>query len=260
VLESLLQVLLAPALVAAATLAGRAWGARTAGVVSAFPAIVGPVLLIEAHTQGAAFAARAAAGTLLGLAALSGFAVAYAHAARRAGWRISLVAGWAVAASVAAVVAASGASPLAGPPVAALSLALAYRALPRGGAFLELRLAPRWDLPLRLAVTSVLVLALVAAADRLGPTAGGILAALPTLASVLAVFTHRQHGAAAVAELLRGMLHGMAGFLVFCVLVAMLVERAGVPASFLTAALAAVGVQALLEGMSRPRVAPRSHR
>jgi hypothetical protein len=183
VLESLLQVLLAPALVAAATLAGRAWGAQRAGVV------------------------------------------------------------------------ASGASPLAGPPVAALSLTLAYRAMPRGGPDLEPRLSPRWDLPLRMALTSVLVLALVAAADRLGPTAGGILAALPTLASVLAVFTHRQHGAAAVAELLRGMLHGMAGFLVFCVLVAMLVDRAGVPAAFMTAALAAVGVQALLEGMSRPSAA-----
>ena len=84
--------------------------------MSAFPAIVGPVLLIEAQTQGAAFAARAAAGTLLGLAALSGFAVAYAHAARRAGWRTSLVAGWAVAASVAAVVVASGASPWPGRP------------------------------------------------------------------------------------------------------------------------------------------------
>ena len=107
-----------------------------------------------------------------------------------------------------------------------------------------------------MAVTSVLVLALVAAADRLGPTAGGILAALPTLVSVLAVFTHRQHGAAAVAELLRGMLHGMAGFLVFCVLV----DRAGVPVAFVTAALAAVGVQAPLEGMSRPGAALRSHR
>jgi hypothetical protein len=52
----------------------------------------------------------------------------------------------------------------------------------------------------------------------------------------------------------------MAGFLVFCVLVAMLVERTGVPAAFVTAALAAVGVQALLEGMSRPSAAPRSHR
>ncbi|HEY7622193.1 MAG TPA: hypothetical protein VH834_20655 [Solirubrobacteraceae bacterium] len=239
-----LQLLLAPALVAASTLAARAWGERLGGVVSAFPVIVGPVLLIEAQTHGAAFAAHAAAGTLLGLAALSGFAVAYARAAQRVGWRASLAAGWAAAAAIGAVVAASGAGALAGPPVAAASLALAYRALPRGrGAVHAQRLAPPWDLPLRMAVTSVLVVALVAAADRLGPSIGGILAALPTLAGVLAVFTHRQRGAAAVAELLRGMLHGMAGFLVFCVLVAALVGRAGVPGAFAGAAFAAAVVQ-----------------
>jgi hypothetical protein len=97
--------------------------------------------------------------------------------------------------------------------------------------------------------------ALVAAstlAGRLGPTIGGILAALPTLASVLAVFTHCQRGAPAVAELLRGMLHGMAGFVVFCVLVALLVDRAGVPSAFASAVFAAVGVQATL-GVRRPR-------
>jgi uncharacterized membrane protein (GlpM family) len=136
--------------------------------------------------------------------------------------------------------------------VAAVSLALAYRSLPHAGGDTEDgRIAPRWDLPLRMAVTSLLVVALVAAADRVGPMIGGILAALPTLASVLAVFTHRQRGAAAVSELLRGMLHGMAGFLVFCVLVATLVDRAGIPSAFVGAALAAAAVQTLV-GMRRP--------
>jgi hypothetical protein len=251
-MEAFLQFLLAPALVAASTLAARAWGERVGGVVSAFPVIVGPVLLVEAQTHGTAFAADAAAGTLLGLATLSGFAVAYARTAQRAGWRASLAAGWAVAAAIGAVVAISGAGALAGPPVAAVSLALAYRALPRGGGVVDApRLAPRWDLPLRMAVTSVLVVALVAAAGALGPTLGGILAALPTLASVLAVFTHRQRGAAAATQLLRGMLAGMAGFLVFCVLVAALVDRAGIAGAFVGAALAAALVQTVL-GMRRP--------
>jgi hypothetical protein len=254
VLEPVLQLLLAPVLVAASTLAARAWGERVGGVVSAFPVIVGPVLLVEAQTHRTASAADAAAGTLLGLAALSGFAVAYARTAQRAGWRASLVAGWAVAAGIGAVVAMSGADALAGPPVAAVSLALAYRSLPRGGGHVDApRIAPRWDLPLRMAATSVLVVALVAAADRFGPTIGGILAALPTLASVLAVFTHRQRGAAAVTQLLRGMLHGMAGFLGFCVLVATLVDRAGIPSAFVGAALAAAAVQTVL-GMRRPRL------
>jgi hypothetical protein len=248
--QSVLHVLLASALVGASTLAARAWGERIGGVVSAFPVIVGPVLLIEAQTQGTAFAAKAAAGTLLGLAALSGFAVVYARAARVLGWRMSLTLAWAAAAGIGAVVAASGVSPLAGPPVAALSLVIAYRALPSGEIGRHPRLAPRWDLPVRMAVTSTLVLALVAAAQRLGPTVGGILAALPTLASVLAAFTHHQQGAAAAAELLRGMLHGMAGFLVFCLLVALLVGRAGIPSAFAAAVVGALGVQTAL-GMPR---------
>jgi hypothetical protein len=94
-----------------------------------------------------------------------------------------------------------------------------------------------------MAVTSALVVALVAASQRLGPTVGGVLAALPTLVSVLAVSTHHQRGAAAVAELLRGMLHGMAGFLAFCLLVALLVGRAGIPGAFAAAAVGALGVQ-----------------
>jgi hypothetical protein len=93
-------------------------------------------------------------------------------------------------------------------------------------------------------LTAVLVVSLTAAASRLGPVVGGVLAALPALASILAVFTHEQHGAQAVVLLLRGMLSGMAGFVIFCALVAVLVDRAGVGSTFAVAALAAVGVQA----------------
>jgi hypothetical protein len=218
--------------------------------MSAFPAIVGPVLLVEAQIHGAAFAARAANGTLLGLGALSGFAVVYAHVARRAGWRASLAAGWAAALVIAAIVAASGLGPCSGPPVAVLSVAVGYRALPRRAAVCPPE--PGRDLALRMAVTGLLVVSLIAAADRFGPTVGGVLSALPTLASVLAVFTHRQRGAGAVSELLRGMLHGMTGFVIFCVLIATLLRHTGVAGAFTLAALVTAGVQVALHGVSRP--------
>src|SRR4051794_35189591 len=128
-MQVVLHVLIAPALVAVATLAARRWGARVGGLVSAFPAIAGPVLLIDAHERGTDFAARAASGTLLGVIALSAFAVAYGRVAAGGSWRRSLVAGWAAAAVLAGAV---GWAP-AGLPLAAvaagLSLALAYRAL-----------------------------------------------------------------------------------------------------------------------------------
>jgi hypothetical protein len=240
----LLQFVIAPGLVAAATVAARVWGHATAGLLSAFPAIVGPVLLIGALDHGPAFAARSAVGTLLGLATLSGFVLAYARTAPHAGWPVSLAVGWSAAALLALLVGALDVGLAAALATAVLSLALAHRALPRGGPPAPPAPPPRWDLPLRMGMTALLVVALAAAARHLGPTTGGILAALPVLACVLAVFTHDRHGAAAVAQLLRGMLAGMAGFVAFCALVAGLVEPAGIAVAFALATAAALAAQA----------------
>src|SRR4051812_22103587 len=129
---------------------------------------------------------------------------------------------------------------------AAASLLAAHRLLRGAGsaALPEEPAVPRWDLPLRLALTALLAVCLTAAASRLGPVVGGTLAALPVLASILAVFTHARYGAAAVTELLRGMLGGMAGFVAFCALVAALAEPAGIGAAFAVATVAALAVQA----------------
>jgi hypothetical protein len=239
-----LELVVAPALVGAATLAARRWGQRTGGLVSAFPAIVGPVLLVAALDHGAAFAASAANGPLLGLVALAGFALVYGRVAPRTGWPASLGAAWVAAGALGAAVAAVAAGPPVGLLVAAGSLAAAARLLPRAPESLPAEPAvPRWDLPLRMALTALLAVSLTAAASHLGPGVGGVLAALPVLASILAVFTHARYGAAAVSELLRGMLGGMAGFVSFCALVAALAEPAGIAPAFVLATAAALAVQ-----------------
>jgi hypothetical protein len=253
--DLVLELVVAPALVGAATLAARRWGQRIGGLVSAFPAIVGPVLLVAALEHGAAFAARAANGTLLGLVALAGFALTYGRVAARAGWPNSLVAAWAVAGVLGLGVGTLAAGPPVGLLAAAASLLAAHRLL-RGvssGALPDEPVLPRWDLPLRMALTALLAMSLTAAASRLGPVVGGVLAALPVLASILAVFTHARYGAAAVAELLRGMLGGMAGFVGFCALVAALAEPAGIAAAFAVATVAALAVQTAL---ARPQPSP----
>lgn len=71
------KVLLAPICVVAVSLAGRRWGVAVAGVLGGLPVIAGPILLVETMLHGAAFGAKAAAGTLLGLAALTAFVVVY---------------------------------------------------------------------------------------------------------------------------------------------------------------------------------------
>jgi hypothetical protein len=157
VFEVVVQLAVAPLLVGAATVAARWWGHGLGGLVSAFPAIVGPVLLIGAHRHGTEFAAQAATGTLLGLAALSGFALAYGRTALRAGWPVSLAAGWAVAAATAALAGAVGATLLGALATAVASVALAHRALPRAALPMAWLDPPRGDLALRMALTALVV-------------------------------------------------------------------------------------------------------
>jgi uncharacterized membrane protein len=95
-----------------------------------------------------------------------------------------------------------------------------------------------------MAITVALIVGLTMAGERFGPTVAGILAALPSLASVLAVFTHARFGRDALVSMLRGMLGGLAGFVIFCALIAVLIVPAGVTAAFLIATAAAVLAQA----------------
>ena len=247
----LIELLVAPALVAISTLVARRWGPRAGGVVSAFPAIVGPVLLILALDHGRAFAARAADGTLLGLVSLAAFALAYGRlAARGHGCPAAAAAGWVAAALAAlAVGAVAGRTGSAvGLVVASVALAVAWRALPAfalGPASSPRESHRRGEIPLRMASVALLVATLSAAAGALGAVAGGMLAALPVLACVLAVFTHREHGGSQAIALLRGMLAGMASFVLFCQVIALTLVPYGVAAAFAAATGVALAVQAI---------------
>jgi hypothetical protein len=251
VLQTILAALSAALLIAASTLAARRWGLRVGGVVSAFPAIVGPILVLVAVEHGPAAAARNADGTLLGLVGLAAFTAAYARAALRRGWAASLLNGWAAAAVAGLAAAAVGArtGTAVGLLTASVSLWLAHRSLVTASderAALPQPTLPgdRTSIPARMAVTAVIVIALSGAVSVLGPLVGGILAALPVLASVLTVLTHREAGAVAAVALLRGTIAGMAGFVAFCLIVAVLITRAPVVPAFAVATIVALLAQA----------------
>jgi hypothetical protein len=207
-------------------------------------------LLIIAQQRGDSAAARAASATLLGLVALSGFALAYARAARGTRWPASLAAGWACAIAAAAIAGWSlaGAGLPAALPAAVLSIAAAKAALPRFAAQPYIgppQNRPRGDIPMRMALTAALIVLLTVSSDMFGPVVGGMLAALPVLASVLAVFTHRVYGSEATIGLLGGMLTGMAGFVAFCAVIALLLVPAGIAVAFAVATVCAVAAQVL---------------
>ncbi len=80
------KLLLAPAFVVGASLAARRFGPRVGGLIAGLPVVAGPILLVYALAHGRAFAAGAAAGTLLGLVSLIAFVVVYARLASRLFW------------------------------------------------------------------------------------------------------------------------------------------------------------------------------
>jgi uncharacterized membrane protein (GlpM family) len=262
--QTVLEILIAPLLVALATLVGRRWGAGVGGLVSAFPAVVGPVLLIIAQQRGNVAAERAATATLLGLVALSGFALAYARAARETRWPASLAAGWvcAIAAALIAGWLLADAGLSAAMTAAVLSLALARRALPGSGSPYQgsPTAQSRADIVVRMALTAALIVLLTVLSDLFGPLVGGMLAALPVLASVLAVFTHRTQGSEATIGLLAGMLTGMTGFVAFCAAIALLAVPTGTAVAFSVATACAVAAQALLLRGGAGLTASRVHR
>ncbi len=238
------KILLAPLCVVAVSLAGRRWGMAVAGVLGGLPVVAGPILLVETLVHGRDFGADAAAGTLLGLAALTAFVVVYGRVAPSAGPVPSVLRGW--SAFLLGVAVLSLAQP---PPALSLVLvgagfALGFRLLPSPiSAPMAGAVPPWWDLPARALAALGLVLALTAVSGALGPHLSGLLAPFPIVTSVLAVFTHAHGGAGQVGVLLRNFLFGFYGFAAFCFTLAVTLPGLTIAAAFGLAVAVALAVQ-----------------
>ena len=237
------KLLLSPLCVIAVSMVGRRWGVAVAGLLGGLPVVAGPILLVETLVHGREFGGDAAAGTLLGLVALSAFVVVYGRAAPSGPVR-SVLCGW--AAFVVGVAILS----LVRPPLV-VSAALAAGAFwlglkllpPAPSAPAAVVLRPWWDLPLRALAALVLVLALTAVSGAVGPHLSGLIAPFPIITSVLAVFIHAHEGIAAVRLLLRNFLIGFYGFAAFCLTLALALPGQSTAAAFALAIIAALSAQ-----------------
>ncbi len=252
------KVLLAPSFVVGASLVARRFGPRVGGLIAGLPVVAGPILLAYALAHGSAFAAGAAAGTLLGLVSLIAFVVVYARLAPRLFWGASMLAGW--IAFAAATVAFSALSVPVGAALglAAVALLVGLASLPRAGRNLPAHATPpAWDLPVRAACALALVLTLTAVAGWLGPQLSGLLAPFPIIATVLATFTHAQRGTDELLRLLRGLVSGFGAFALFCFTLAVSLPRLGTAAAFALATALALLTQALVLALVRGESASR---
>jgi hypothetical protein len=119
---------------------------------------------------------------------------------------------------------------------------------------------PWWDLPARALSALLLVLAVTIAADALGPTLSGQLAAFPVLTSVLLVFTHLTRGAVEVQTLIRAFLLGFYGFAVFSLVLALALDDLSTAASFALATVAAMAMQLAMTARVRRPFSRRARR
>lgn len=232
------KLVLTPLLIASATLAGRRWGGARSGWLVALPLTSGPIVLFVAMDQGSGLAAEVASGALAGSIAVTAFCLTYAHVSRATGWPLALAASLAAFAAVSAVLPA--APVLLVFALAIVLAAIALRALPKVDGLPRTSIgAPRWDIPVRILVASVLVLGVTALAPIVGGRLSGIVATVPIYVAVLATFAHRTIAHEEAVAILRGVLFGLMGFSAFYLVLATSLVPLGVVLSF-AAAIAAV--------------------
>ncbi len=261
----MLKVVLTPALIAAASLAGRRWGSVISGWLVGLPFTSAPIIFFLALSQGAPFAAATATGTLAGGVSQVAFCLMYSWLAWRGGWLWALVGGSLAFAVSTVALHGFEFAPLPLFVGVLVVLTVALRLLPRDGsakaatASLSISVAqaaapPWWDLPARMAIATGVVLLLTASAPLLGPQLTGLLAPFPVYAAILTVFAQRQRGPAVAVGVLRGLLLGLYAFATFFLVVATLIMPLGVALTFVVAILSALLVQAgSLGSMRRAR-------
>jgi uncharacterized membrane protein (GlpM family) len=244
-----------PGLILVATLVSRRWGEATGGWLVGLPLTSGPIAVFLAIEHGPAFSQLAAAGSLEGTAAQACFALVYARLAARRSWPICLLA--AIAAFLASGLALSwlglSAPILAG--IALGGLVIGLWLLGRSETTVTAAHTPRWELPARMIVATLLVLLVTAAAYLIGPDLSGLAATFPLFAIVLAVFAHRHQGSAAAQNVMRGLLLGLFGFVGFFAAVWTVVTRMDLVSTFSVALVVNLLIQgaSLLTLRERPR-------
>ncbi|HJZ73129.1 MAG TPA: hypothetical protein VKE51_15395 [Vicinamibacterales bacterium] len=238
----LLKLILTPLLVGVATLAARRWGQSIGGWLSGLPLTSGPVSVFLAIERGPDFARRAAEATVVGLAGVAAFCLAYHRAMRSFSPLIAVLlsVGAFILVTFGVSVVPSGLAAATTFSVSVLGLTLATVGAPPPQS--PVIPSSKWDLPLRMVVATTTVLGISGGAAVLGPHWSGLLSPFPVFASVMTVFAHHSSGRSSAQGVLRGIIIGSFGFAAFFVVLALALKRTTITVAYGLAVLAAVSV------------------
>jgi len=242
-----LKFLITPMLMLAISLAAKRWGSKIGGLLSGLPVTSALVILFLSLEQGAGFALQAVPGALAGLAAVQMTYLFYFLVTRRVSAFIGCLAALAVYAASAWLMsrlgwlAASVALIL-----VLLTLIIVVTAPKADSAPAKVVPLPRWVIPMRMLTATLLLVAITASAQWLGPVASGMLAPIPVIAWPLAVFAHVQGGHQELGAIVRGNAIGAVGVLGFYLAVKASIEQWGPLPSISAAVVLAVVATFLL--------------
>jgi hypothetical protein len=225
------------------TLVSHRYGPAVGGILGAVPAKGGPILLFLALEQNTAFAATSAAASLGGAAGCGVFCLVYARVCRRVGWPLAGAAAYGAFVVTWAVMLPFSSWGLLPAFVVAIGILLVSRRLLPEAPAMPRRATAKSDLPTRMIAGAAMVVFVTTAGPHFGATISGMLTTIPTIAAVLALFTHAQEGPDRTIGVMRGMTHGLLGFASFLTVLAATLEPLGVVRAFLLAACAVVAVQ-----------------
>lgn len=224
----LLKLLLAPLLTVGVTLATRRWGNAVGGWLAGLPLLAGPISFLLAIDLGLPFAQEAAHGTILGLVGVCAFILAYAEVSRRGTWQLSLVAGLGAFFATLGILHFAGPSFAASAVLLAAALSVCIARLPMIHCQPMTSRSSPWDLPMRVAVVTVLVVTITALAPMLGSSLSGLISPIPVFTIVFVVIAHRTRTLRAVQRLLRGACASLIGFAAFFAVIHLAPASAGI--------------------------------
>jgi hypothetical protein len=237
-----IKLVATPLVVLAASLAARRWGDAIGGWLVGLPLTSAPVSVFLALEQGPSFAAQAADGSIAGVVSQAAFCLGYAGLAQR-GATLALGAGTLAYAAWATALVAAGLSSLWLCATVVVSLALVLWLIPRRFVSLPAASVGWWDMPLRMTVTTALVVGLTSAATTLGPQASGAAASFPLIGASIAAFAHSSQGPAAGVAVMRGMASALFAFAAFFVVAGAALPRMSLLAAFIMATACCLFVQ-----------------
>lgn len=250
----LIKPFITPLLIGLSLFAARRWGAFIGGVLAGLPSISGVASFFLALEQGPAFAADAAAHSLYGVVVCCAMTLVYVWLAKISPWYIALPCALVVywGAGLAAqqlpnILWISALAAIFSPPLVILLLPRPIHTgilLPR----------PPWVIPAQMVCAGLLIVLLTEGAASFGAYWSGVLLFFPVCVIVLGTFAHAVQGLDAVIPLVRGLMTGFVGGVLFSVFIAYYVCSLPLSVCYALATGIALGTSALISmGLSRRR-------